>query len=453
MKIIIVGCGKIGTTILESLVAEGHEVVGIDNKPEIIKDISNTYDAMYVCGNGTDCDVLSEAGAENAELFVAVTGSDELNMLSCFMAKKLGAAHTIARIRNPEYNEHSLGFIKQQLDLSLAINPELIVAQEIDTMLKLPSAVNIETFSRRKFEMIEVRLKPDSPLDGKKLIDIRKEYDAKFLVCVVQRDEQVFIPGGHFVLKSGDRIGITAEQSEAQKLFRMWGLTRKQARNVMILGASTTSYYLAKLLIASGNTVKIIEQDRERCEEFCNRLPEATIIHGDGARQELLWEEGIRRMDAFVALTGMDEENILLSFFAASENVTKVVPKVNRPELAGIAENLGLDSIVSPKKVVSDILSRYARALQNSLGSRVETLYKLMDGKAEALEFNVSADFGHLDRPLRELELKDNILIAGIIRGRKTIIPSGSDSIQSGDKVIVLASGTRLQDLSDIIRQ
>ena len=451
MRIIIVGCGKIGTTIIASLVNEGHDVVAIDDNPDIIADITNAYDAMGVCGNGADCETLAEAEVEKAELFVSVTGSDELNMLSCFIARRMGAKHTIARIRNPEYNDSSLGFLCQQLDLSVSINPELLAAQELFNMLKFPSAVNVETFSGQSFEIVELRLKADSPLIGMKLLELRKRYQAKFLVCVVQRGEDVYIPDGNFELKSGDKIGLTASPLEIQKLLKMLGILQKQARNVMILGASRTAYYLAKLLTGSGNSVKIIEKDRERCEEFCNNLPGAVIICGDGAEPELLLEEGLGSVDAFVALTGMDEENILLSFFANAQNVPKVIPKVNRNELSSMAEKLGLDSMVSPQKMVSDVLTRYARALQNSLGSNVETLYKIMDGKAEALEFNVQPDFRFLEVPLKEMKLKDNVLVAGIIRGRKTIIPAGNDVIRSGDRVIVLSTEHRLHDLSDII--
>lgn len=451
MRIIIVGCGKIGTTIVASLVGEGHDVVVVDGNPDIIAEVTNIYDAMGVCGNGTDCDTLAEAEVDKAELFVSVTGSDELNMLSCFIAKRMGAKHTIARIRNPEYNDSSLGFLCQQLDLSLSINPELLAAQELFNILKFPSAVNVETFSGKSFEIVELRLKEDSPLVGMKLQELRKKYQAKFLICAVQRGEEVYIPDGSFELKSGDKIGLTASPQEIQKLLKMVGILRKQARNVMILGASRTAYYLAKLLTDSGNSVKIIEKDRERCEEFCNDLPGAVMICGDGAEPELLLEEGLASVDAFVALTGTDEENILLSFFANAQNVPKVIPKVNRIELSSMARQLGMDSLVSPQKMISDVLTRYARALQNSLGSNVETLYKIMDGKAEALEFNVQHDFRYLEVPLKEMKFKNNILIAGIIRGRRTIIPAGGDVICVGDRVIVLSTEHRLHDLSDII--
>ncbi|MBQ9846681.1 MAG: Trk system potassium transporter TrkA [Clostridia bacterium] len=451
MNIIVVGCGKIGTTILSSLVAEGHNVVALDSNPNTINEITNLYDAIGICGNGNDCDTLSEAGVEKAELFVAVTGSDEFNMLSCFLAKRMGAKHTIARIRNPEYNDQNLGFIKKQLGLSMAINPDLLAAQELFNILKLPSAAKIETFSRRDFEMIELKLRQESVLDGVSLIELRKKYDVKLLVCVVQRDNEVFIPDGSFVLKSGDKIGITATKSEILRFLKMLGVMQKQARNIMILGGSRTAYYLSKMLMGIGNTVKIVEKDHKRCLELSETLPNAVIINGDGAGQELLNEEGLSSMDAFISLTGMDEENILISFYAAAQNVPKVISKVNRDEFMYLAEKIGLDCTISPKNIISDILVRYARALENSLGSNVETLYQIMDGKAEALEFNIVADSAVTEIPLKDMKLKPNTIIAGIMRGRKIIIPSGDDIILPEDKVVIITSGYKLNDISDIL--
>lgn len=451
MNIVVVGCGKIGTTILASLVSEGHDVVALDSDPAVVSEIVNIYDVMGVCGNGADMESLEEAEAERAEMFIAVTGSDELNMLSCFMAKKMGAKHTVARIRNPEYNDKGLAFMRQQLDLSLSINPDLMAARELLNILKLPSAVKIETFSQGSFEIIELWLK-NSVLDGKRISEIRDKYKTKFLICAVRRGEQVFIPDGNFELKNGDKIGLTASPAEMQKFLRSVGILQKQARNVMILGGSRTAYYLAKMLGSIGNSVKIIEKDPAVCSELCEALPKTVIIQGDGAQQELLLEEGIRTVDAFVALTGMDEENILISIFAALQNVPKVISKINRDELFSMAEKLGLDCLISPKKIISDVMVRYARALQNSLGSNVETLYKLMGDKAEALEFNVKADPKLTGIPLKELCFKSNILIAGIIRDRKTVIPVGEDMILPGDRVIVLSAGQRLNDLSDILK-
>ena len=452
MKIILVGCGTIGATIISSLVSEGHDIVAIDSDADFLNSITNVYDVMGLCGNGADSDVLEEAGADTADLFVAVTGSDELNMLSCFLARKMGAKYTIARVRSPEYNDKSLGFMKDNLELSMCINPELLTARELYKILKFPSAVKIETFSRGNLEMIEIRLKPDSALDGMSLMEMRKTHKAKVLVCYVRRDDEVFIPDGNFRLKSGDWVGLTAVPSELQKLFKSLGAYQKQAKNVMLLGGSRTAHYLADMLLESGGSVKIIERNPEICERLSEALPKAVILNGDGAEQELLLEEGLRSLDAFVSLTNTDEANILLSIFASGQSVPKVIAKVNRQELVRMAENMGVDSVVSPKKMVGDVIVSYARALENSMGSNVETLYKIADGKAEALEFNVRADSKVIGVPLKELQIKKGILIAGIIRNRKTVIPVGDDMILAGDSVVIVAADQGLRDLDGILR-
>ncbi len=451
MRIVVVGCGKIGTTVVASLVAENHDVTAVDINPITVAEINDVYDVMSVCGNGADYDTLSEAEVQKADMFISVTGSDELNCLSCFLAKRMGAKNTVARIRNIEYSEDNIEFMKQQLDISLVINPEMLVAQELFNILRLPSAVNIEMFSRRNFEMVELYLKQDSALDGMSLAEIRKKYDAKFLISVVGRGDEVYIPDGSFVLKSGDRIGLTATPVQIQKALKKLAIFKKQTKSVMILGGSRTAYYLSKLLLKSGNDVKIIDKDNKKCIELSENLPEAVIIEGNGAEQELLFEEGIKNTDAFVSLTGMDEENILISCFASAQNVPKVIAKVNRGELASMAKKLGLECVVSPRRVVADIMLWYARALQNSVGSKVETLYKLMDDKVEALEFAVQPDFKYLNVMLKDIKLRKNILIAGIIRGRKAIIPTGDDFICAGDNVIVISAGGPINDLSDIV--
>lgn len=452
MNIIVVGCGKIGGALIADLVSEGHDVIAMDNSPKHLDEITNVYDVMGVCGNCADWDALAEAGADKADMFVAVTSSDELNMLSCFLAQKMGASHTIARIRNPEYNDKSLGFMRQNLGLAISINPELLIAEEIYNILKLPSAVKIENFSRRNLEMVEIILPSDTRLDGMNLIRVREKYKANYLICAVQREDKVYIPDGRFELKAGDRISLIASRAEIEKLLRMLGLLKKQAKNVMILGGGKASFYLAKMLSELGTSVKVIEKKLDRCEELSAALPYAVIINGDGAQQELLLEEGISSMDAFVSLTGMDEQNIMISIFASMQNVPKVISKINRDELLSMAEKLGVETIISPTWITSNIIVRYARALENSKGSNVETLYKLMDGQAEALEFNAKENSLVLNIPLKEIQLEQNIIIAGIMRGRKTIIPSGEDMILSGDKVIVISAGRRLQDLDDILR-
>ncbi len=451
MNIIIVGGGKVGTTILENLVQENHNVVAIDSNPKVIEEISNIYDVMCVCGNGVDWETLTEAGAQKANLLIAVTGSDEFNMLCCFMAKKVGVPHVIARIRNPEYNDKSLGFIKQSLDISFAINPDAVAAKECFNLLQFPSAESIETFSRRNFELIEFVLKPDSILCEMTLIEMRKKFPASYLVGIVQRGDEVVIPDGSFRLQKGDKIGLTASAQELEKLLGMLGTTQDRAKNVMIVGAGRYAFYLAKMLISSGISVTVIDKNKAACHAFAQALPEAMVICGDAADKELLMEEGLLSMDAFVALTGNDEENILISYLAESEGVGKTITKIDRAELYTMAEKLGLGCILAPKRMISDVITRFARALDNSMGSKIETLYKLMGGRAEAVEFIVREDFRFLNTPLKEVKLKKNILIAGIIRGRNVIIPGGSDVILPEDRVVVLTTGKSLGDLSDIM--
>ena len=452
MNIIVVGCGKIGKTIIDSLTAEGHDVTAVDSSDAALEEVKNVYDIITVCGNGADPDTLKDAQADNAELLVAVTDSDEINMLCCYFAKRIGAAHTIARVRNTDYNEKSIDFMRRELNISMTINPEYLAAKELFNILKLPSATKIESFSSRRFEMIEMKLKPGSPLDGVQLSELRNQYKQHFLVCAVQRDSEVFIPDGNFVLRTGDKIGLTAAPSEITKLFKELKSLQKQAKNIIIFGGSRTSYYLARRLLAAGSSVKIIERSRERCEELCDLLPAASVSLGDGAQREILEEEGLRFADAFVALTGMDEENILISYYAASKGVPKVIVKVNRGELGVIAEKMGLESVVSPRKMIADVLVQYARALQNSMGSTVETLYKLMDSNVEALEFKVGQEFAGANIPLKVLKLRRNILIAGVIRGRDILIPSGDDVIKPGDRVVVISAAGKLNDLSDILK-
>ena len=451
MKIIIFGCGKAGHTIISSLAGEGHDIVAVDKKTREVEEISNLYDVIGLCGNGLDSDTMIEAGVPDAELFVAVTDSDELNMLGCILARKMGAKHTVARIRNPEYNDDSLIFIKQNLDISLALNPDMFIAHEVYNILRFPSAVKVETFSGRNLEIVELILKDDSPFSGMKLSELRKKHPEKFLVCYVMRGEEVYIPDGDFELCIGDRIGLTAAHNEILKLLKNLGMPQKHPGSVIIIGAGRASYYLAKKLINIGVTVKIIEKDADRCVELSTSIPEAVVINGDGMQYDVLEEEGINSTDAFITLTGTDEENILGSLFAIERKVPTVIAKVNRPELAATAEKLGLDCIVSPQKTVSDIISRYVRALKNSMGSNMETLYKLMDGKSEVSEFKVRSDFAYTDIPLSELNLKENILVAGIVRGKRPIIPTGNDVILPEDRVIVIAAGQSIDDLTDII--
>lgn len=456
MRIIVAGCGKIGKAITSSLVADGHEVVVIDSKPEVIKSVLATYDIMGICGSATDSAVLKDADVGRTELFISLTGSDELNMLCCFMARRLGAKHTVARIRDMENNDSGFEFMKQQLELSMSVNPELLTAETIYRLLKLPSATNVETFSSSRMEMIELNLPQNTAVEGLPLGELRKQYKTPFLVCVVGRDNKVFIPNGDFALRAGDKIGLLAEKDDIGKVLEILGISHKKVKNVMILGAGITSGYLAKLLLADRIDVKIIEKDEKVCERICESLPSGcTVVCGDGMSQDLLAEEGLgTNTDAFVALSGLSESNILMSFYAMQQGASKVISKINRDELKNIAENLGLECAISPKNIVADIILKYARALDKSSDSQIETLYSVMDGLAEAHEFIVLPDFKFTEIPLKDLRISPNILVAGIVRGHKAIIPCGDDVIKEKDRVIVIATGkNQVYKLSDIFRK
>lgn len=453
MKIIIAGCGKVGKAIIESMTEDNHDVTAIDNDPEVIETVTNSYDVMAVCGSATSREMLLSARVNKADLFIAVTQSDEVNMLSCFLARRMGAKHTVARIREADYNEDGLNFIIKELDLSMPLNPERTTAETLFDWLKLPSAVSVDNFAGKKLQMPELIVREGTTLCNASLMDLRKKISVEFVVCAVQRGNTVTVPTGAFVLKAGDRVAFMLKRSETHRFLKNIGAVKKQGRDVIILGGSTTAYYLAKMLVSNGFYVKIVERDEDRCAELAEKLPAgATLIHGDGMNHDLLMEEGIMGTDAFVALTGSDEENILISFYASNQAVPKVIAKVNQPELADLSEKLGLDSIVAPRKLVADALTRYARALNNTLGSKVETMYSLMDDNAEALEFQVLSDCKLIGKALKEIRLKPNIIIAGIIRGKETIIPSGDDVIAEGDSVIVISTDARLYDLSDVLR-
>ncbi len=452
MRVVVAGCGKIGQAIIGSLLKERHDVLCIDNDQSVINEITNAYDVMAICGNAISYDVLTEASIDKTELFIAVTGSDEFNMLSCLAAKKLGAKQTVARIRNSEYNTESMAFIKDSLDLSMAINPEKLTAQALYNLLKLPSAIKVDTFTSRKFEIVELIVKKGSKIAQMSLMEMRKKFSGKFLIAVIERDGEVFIPNGTMKVCEGDKICVVCAITDTHKVLTELGFVQKESKDVIILGGSKIAHYLTEMLIKGHTSVKIIEKNKDRCEQLCETLPSGVdVICGDGMSQEILLEEGITTTDALVALTGSDEENILISFYAMSHNVPKVISKVNRNELSLIAEKLGLDCVVSSKSIVTDILVRYARALNATVGSKVESLYSLLDGEAEALEFTVMQDFEFANIPLKKMELKKDVLIAGIIRGNTAFIPGGDDTINVSDKVIVISKGQTLYSLAEII--
>ena len=454
MKIIVVGCGKVGAALTAQLAREHHDISVIDVDSRVLMDISNNYDVMGVIGNGASRAVQMEAGVAGADLLVAATDSDELNLLCCLIAKKAGGCNTVARVRNPVYTGE-IDFIQEELGLSLTVNPEFAAATEAARVLRFPSAVQIETFAKGKVEIIKVRIPEKSVLDGCPLSQIHKRTGTDVLICTVERGEggkHVEIPNGSFVLAAGDVISIVASKQNTRDFVNRIGLKSRRVRDCMIIGGGKIAFYLAQQLLDSGIRVKIIEKNRERCEELSDLLPKATIIHADGANQDILMEEGIRECESFVTLTGMDEENLFLSMFAQNASNAKVITKVDRMDFDEIIKRLDLGTLLHPKNITADNILRYVRALSNSIGSNVESLYKIIDDKVEALEFLIQKDSPVVGIPLSELKVKPNVLVACISRGGRIIIPNGNTSIHVGDSVVVVTSQLGFGDIEDILR-
>ena len=455
MNIIIVGAGKVGSALTQQLSAEGHNVTVVDQDPRLIDNIINIYDVMGVCGNGAVSSVQREAEVERADLLIATTSSDELNILSCLVAKKLGVNHTIARIRNPEY-EKQLRFMREELGLSMVINPERAAAREIARVLRFPAAMKVESFSKGRLELVEYRLPADSALAGLQLSDLYRNIRVRVLICAVARKGEITIPSGDFVLRAGDKIYLTSSPDQLAQFFQHLGVFRRKASTVMIVGASKICYYLASELLTMGMSVKIIDRDEQRCIHLGEQLPKALVIVGDGTDSDLLHEEGIEQTDAFVAITGIDEANILMAMCAArdSGNNCKVVAKINRKSLVDLVSNESMiDSVISARSTTTELIVQYVRAMESASGAQIKTLHRLVEGAVEALEFGVTEDVPFIGVPLKDLKLRNGILLAGIVRQNgKIVIPSGNDSLSQGDDVIVVTTDTSLQDIHDILQ-
>ena len=409
-------------------------------------------DALQIHGNGSSINVLMDAGVTSADLVIAVTGSDELNLLCCLVAKNLGKCHTVARVRNPIYNKE-INLMKESLGISMIINPEMATAAEIARLLRFPSAIKIDPFAKGKVELLKFRLKPEFRLDGKSIVEINMKGKHNILVAGVERGEQVFIPNGDFVLQNGDLVSILASPKNASAFFKSIGLKTNQVRNCMIVGGGTIAIFLARMLLEMKMRVVIIEQSKERCELLADLLPDATVVNGDGTSKNLLFEENLENAEAFVALTNMDEENILLGMFAERMSHAKVVTKVNRVAFDDITDELELGSLIHPKYITTDRILQYTRATQNSIGSNVETLYHILDSKAEALEFVIRENSSVVGVELKDLRLKNNLLVGCINRGGKVLIPRGDDCLMVGDTVVVVTSQKCLRDIEDILEK
>jgi len=450
MQIIIVGCGNVGTTLTEQLSKEGHNITVVDTDSLKAESVANRFDVMGVVGNGASFTVQNEAGIEEADLLIAVTTSDELNLLCCLIARKAGGCNTIARVRNPIYNKE-IAYIKEELGLSMIINPEYAAACEIARLLKFPSAIKVDTFAKGRVELMKCKIGEGSVLGGKPLTYISGGLKCDVLICSVERGEEVYIPSGNFELQEKDVISIIASSRKANEFFRKIGMTTNRIKNCMIIGGGETTYYLAKQLLPMGMEIKIIEQDKQRCNELSELLPQAMIIHGDGTERNLLYEEGMPQAHSFVSWTNLDEENIMLSLFAKSVSKAKTITKVHRIAYDEILDSMDLGSVLYPKHITAEYILQYVRAMQNSIGSNIETLYQLIEDKVEALEFRVHEKSELVGVSLKELRLKENLLIGCINRKGNIITPGGQDTIEVGDTVVVVTTSQGFHDLKDIL--
>lgn len=452
MKIIIIGCGKVGRTLAQQLSEEQHDIVLVDTNMQKLQEVTEEIDAMTLVGNGASIGVQKEAGVEDADMLIAVTNSDELNLLCCLIAKKVSKCETVARVRNPIYRDE-INFIKERLGVSMSLNPEFATATEMARLLRFPSAIQIDTFAKGRVELLKFKIKPEFDMDGVAVSGLADKFKCDILICGVERDGQVTIPGGDFILRDNDLVSIVASPNNSAAFFKKIGLATNQVKNALIVGGGTLGYYLAKQLVDMKIKVRIVEKDTKRCEELSELLPEAVIINGDGTDKKLLLQSGLQAAEAFITLTNIDEENIFLALYAKDQSNAKLVTKVNRFAFDNIIEKLDLGSVIYPKYITADYILQYVRAMQNSIGSNVETLYQILDNQAEALEFSIREDGPVVGVPLMELALKKNLLVACINHNGRIIIPRGHDQIQVGDTVIIVTTEKGLQDINDILRK
>lgn len=454
MRIIVVGAGKVGLTIAEHLAREEHDVVVVDRSEEVLHRIEDTLDVLCIRGSGANAATLLEAGADKADIIIATTEGDETNMLCCLVAKRMGTKYAIARIRDPEYNE-SLSLLQKEMGIDLAVNPERATALEISRLLRFPFASNIESFAKGRVEMVEFRAQEKDIVIGHPLRELSRRLGGlpQVLYAAVERNGKVIIPNGDFAIQPGDRVHVAADMVTITNYFRFLGKNNVRVKNVMLLGGGRISYYLSKMVVPTGMHVSMIEIDEKKAEGLSEALPEVNVIHGDGTDQELLEQEGLSQMDAYVALCDRDEENLMTGLFAVSRGVPKVIVKNNRGGYTDIISSMGLDSIISPKAITCSELLRYVRGRENVSGTRVERLYRLMNGQAEALEFIARGADSYIGVPLKDLTVRPGTLVAVIVRRGKVIVPFGGDHIEDGDRVVILACESGISDLNEVIRK
>ena len=449
MNIVIVGIGKFGKELTENLAKENHNITIIDNKQNVIESVVNQFDVMGYCGNAASYTTQKEAYVNKADLFIATTSSDETNILCCLVAKKLGVKRTIARIRNPEYATQAQ-LMQNELGISLTLNPDSDTAREIYRTLRFPSAVKVETFANGKVDLVETKVTKDSLICGKSLAEIKEKYNVAILVCAVERDKEVIIPNGNFVIQENDYVYICSSARSKTNSFKKLKLFKTNSKSAIIIGGGRVTFYLARLLIDAGISVKIIDKDENICKTLSDTFPEALIIHGDATNHQLLEEEGITTTDSFITLTGLDETNIILSSYAKNVGCDKVITKVNNPSFEIILNSVGLDSIVSPKEIFTNHIITYARGMEKSLDSEFKTLHRLIGDEVEALEFVISKETKYTSIPLKDLRIKKGFLLASIIRENKVIIPSGSDTLEPLDTVVIVTTHKSVKDVREI---
>lgn len=451
LNIIIVGCGKVGMTLIEQLSKEGHDITIIDKNAAKVQEMSNLYDIMGLVGNGASYSVQMEAGIENADLIIAVTTSDELNLLCCTVAKQVGDCAAIARVRTPDYSKEA-GYLREKLGLTMIINPELEASLETARILYLPTALEVNSFAHGQAEIVKFKIPEENLLDGMTIATLGKSITNEILICAIEREGEVYIPGGNFQMAKNDIVSFVAPRRHIRSFLKKIGFKTKQVKDAMIVGGGKASYYLAKQLIAMGIDVKIIEQNKERCEELSILLPEAIIINGDGTDEEVLREEGIEYAQAFIPLTDIDEENIMLTLHAKQVSNAKLITKINRSTFKNVISKLDLGSVIYPRYITSEAIIAYVRAKKNSTNSNIETLYHMFDNRAEAIEFRVDEPSSVTGIPLKDLMLKNDLLVSFIYRNGKVQIPSGLDTIEVGDTVMIVTTHTGLDNIQDIIR-
>lgn len=449
LNIIIVGCGVVGTALVEQLVLENHDITVVDTSPQKVQKITDMYDVMGVVGNGASFSVQKDAGIIDADLIIAVTDSDELNLLCCTVASRVGHCATIAKVRNPEYS-HELNHIKDKLGLAMIVNPEYEASREIYKIVCLPTALEVTSFAHGKADLVKIRIPHGNILDGMTLAQLGKSTN-DVLICGVERDKQIYIPTGDFELKAGDMISFVAPAKKVSDFFKHIGFKTNKVKNTMIIGGGDAGYYLAKRLSDNGIDVCLIDKDKERCEEIATLLPKVVVINGNGVDEDLLTEEGIQSAESFVTLTGSDEENILLTVHAKQFSNAKLVTKINKIRFKDAINNLDIGSVIYPRYITSEAIIAYVRAKNASKGSNVETLYHLFDHRVEAVEFKIDKESKVTNTPIMKLKLKDNLLICFIFRRGKVIIPSGQDCILPGDSVMIVTTHTGFNDISNIL--